>query len=293
MDITSKALLATLSVRMWAGDVTDKRVSNEVAVNENAANDAGRYTKRLIGKQWIAPLQSIASAARAVHYGMTLPWSDQGARMLPAALFDDYGTKMAELCRRFDDTAQDFLRQYPAIRAAAQIRLGTMFKDADFPTEARVREMFSCNVRYEPIPAADFRVKLSADQVKALEAEYLKAADDRVSEAMASLWQRTYDAVKHLADKLNGYGVKADGAGRAAFFKNSTIENLQELAGLLPAMNLTADGRLDTLAREIMDQLGAHDADALREDETLRKTTADSAATIMSKMAAFYPMVGQ
>lgn len=288
MDITSKALLSTLSISMWGGAVIDKRVSSEVAVKENAAVDAGNYTKRLVGKSYLGALQAIASAARQAHYAMTLPWSDQGARMLPAAMFDDYATKMSALRDRFAAALEDFLRQYPAVRAAAQIRLGDMFKDDDFPDDNKLRNMFSFGVRYEPIPVADFRVKLSTDQVKALEQDFQKASDERVAEAMSSLWQRTYDAVQHLADKLDNYGVKGDGDKRGAFFKNSTIENLREIAALLPAMNLTADARLDGLAREILDKLGAYDADSLREDETLRRSTADDAKAIMAKMSAYY-----
>jgi len=288
MDITSKAMLSTLSISMWAGNVTDKRVTREVADKENAAVDAGSYTKRLVGKSYLAALQSIASSARQAHYVMTMPWSDQGPRMLPAAMFEDYATKMAAFRERFAEALADFVRQYPAARTAAQIRLGAMFKDSDFPSVDAISGLFKFEVRYEPIPTTDFRVQLSADQVKALEADYAKASNDRVSEAMASLWERTYDAVKHLADKLSSYGSKADGAGRGGFFKNSTIENLREIAGLLPAMNLTGDSRLDSLAREIMDNLVYQDAESLREDETLRQNTATQAKAIMDRMSAYY-----
>lgn len=288
MDITSKAMLATVSISMWGGSVIDKRVTGEVANKENAALDAGAYTKRLVAKSYRSALQSVASAARATHYTMTLPWSDQGARMLPAAVFDDYATKMAGFRDRFAEAVDDFMRQYPAIRTAAKIRLGDMYQDQEFPDEEKVRSMFSLTIRYEPIPSSDFRVKLSEDQVKALEAEYRQSSDQRVAEAMTSLWERTYDAVKHLADKLNDYGTKRDGDKRAAFFKNSTIENLREIAGLLPAMNLTADARLDAMAREILDKLVTYDADDLRDDETLRRSTADDAAKIMQKMSAYY-----
>jgi hypothetical protein len=70
---------------MWSARKHDPDASEEIAVRHGAQADSGRYHKLLLPKQALAEIQKIVSEARQEHYFMTLPWGDDGCRVLPAS----------------------------------------------------------------------------------------------------------------------------------------------------------------------------------------------------------------
>ena len=92
MDLTRDAMLVTLRIHHWSGKRYDRKASDHVAHHHDADTDAGRYTKRLLPKAAFAALTKAVSAARTAHYDNTLPWDDQGRRLLSVDNFDAYTT---------------------------------------------------------------------------------------------------------------------------------------------------------------------------------------------------------
>jgi len=74
-----------------------RSASEETAQRHGAQADAGRYHKVLLPKAALAEVHKIVSDARQEHYFMTLPWDDNGYRVLPAAAYMDHTEKMREL----------------------------------------------------------------------------------------------------------------------------------------------------------------------------------------------------
>src|SRR5579884_3866071 len=84
-SLSSRAMLCSLSISMWSARKHDPAASEEIASRHGAKSDAGRYNKVLLPKQALAEIQKIVSEARHEHYFITLPWADDGYRVLPAA----------------------------------------------------------------------------------------------------------------------------------------------------------------------------------------------------------------
>ena len=63
-----------------------RQASNHVAVHHDAAASAGRYNKCLLPKAAFAALTATVSACRTAHYENTVPWDDQGSRLLTVAI---------------------------------------------------------------------------------------------------------------------------------------------------------------------------------------------------------------
>jgi len=84
--LSSRAMLCSLSISMWSARKHDPDASQEIAVRHGAQTDAGRYHKVLLPKEALAEIQKIVSDARQEHYFITLPWDDNGYRVLPALL---------------------------------------------------------------------------------------------------------------------------------------------------------------------------------------------------------------
>lgn len=107
MRLSEKAMLVKLSISQWTARKYDRKVSHEVNSQYGANADAGRYNKVLIAQEAIKKITKVANEARTFHYYQTLSWSDEGYRMLPAANFMDYSTKMREFRSKFETVVNE------------------------------------------------------------------------------------------------------------------------------------------------------------------------------------------
>ena len=90
MNLTDDAMQVSLRITAWSGRLYDRQASNHVAVHHDAAASAGRYNKCLLPKAAFAALTATVSACRTAHYENTVPWDDQGSRLLTVANYEHY-----------------------------------------------------------------------------------------------------------------------------------------------------------------------------------------------------------
>lgn len=287
--LASRAMLARLTICQWSARKLDRSVTDKVNRDHGAAHDAGRFNKLLISADALAEIQRIAGAARAMHHHFTLPWQDDGSRILPAAAYQDYAARMREFRRDFEAATAKFLSEYPAFVADARARLNGMFNPADYPDAADIRSRFSFSTPIDPIPdAGDFRVSIGDAQADAIRAEITDRLQDATRASVRAVYERIGEAVGRMAERLNAY-KPADGRGGKAegIFRDSLVENVRELAAILPALNITGDPDLSALADRINRALIQHDAETLRETDSIRRNVAAEAAAIADHVSAF------
>jgi len=129
-----------------------------------------------------------------------------------------------------------------------------------------------------PVPANDFRVQLSSDELSRLQEEMEGRMATVQQEAMMDAWGRLYKHVQHIADKL------ADPKG---IFRDSMLDNAVETCDLLTRLNIADDPNLEAMRREVESKLVSHHPDSLRNDPDLRQDTAAEARKIMDLMGGF------
>ncbi len=95
--IQERALLAAVHISIWTAVKHDRGVSRDVAERNGAPMSAGRYNKQLLrGADKLDELRTLASQVRQYFYKITLPWTDEGYRLLPANLYFDLTARMRE-----------------------------------------------------------------------------------------------------------------------------------------------------------------------------------------------------
>ena len=276
--ISERAMLATVHISVWTARKHDRAISKEVADNHGAHERAGRYHKRLfVYAEKLDNIQTIANRVRAMFYKYSLPWSDEGFRILPKEVYFEFTEALAKEKSLFWEAVNSFLDSYPSYIAAAREQQGTMFRESDYPPSTAVRKKFDLQFKVNPLPAGnDFRVELS-EAHKALICEQIDA-DVRATIGAASrdLFNRAYEVVGHMASRLGDPD---------AIFRNTTVSNVAELADLLPRLNITKDPQLDRLAQEIKQHLCVYGANMLRESKVLRNSTAAKAHDIAQRIS--------
>jgi hypothetical protein len=109
-------MLAAVHISIWTAIKHDRKVSRDVADQHGAHQGAGRYNKQLLrGADKLDELRTLAGQIRQHFYKITLPWSDEGFRLLPANFYFDLMARMREFEAGFEQGVESFLRVYRSI----------------------------------------------------------------------------------------------------------------------------------------------------------------------------------
>ena len=277
--ITEKAMLAAVHISVWTATKHDREVSRQVANQHGAHASAGRYNKKLL--QQAAKLDAIRTLAgqiRAHVYKVTLPWSDEGYRILPASLYFQLAEEMKEFERQFYTAVDEFLTEYPSYIEQVRPALSGLFRPEDYPDPKKIREKFELRLEILPIPSGeDFRVALSEEQRVRISRDIDAQVRVSLQRGTQELWIRLRKLVDHMVARLQ----QPEGKLYA-----SVVDNIVELINVLPNLNLTGDPTLNVFVEEIRSRLCSASAKELKANDLLRASTAQEAAEIASRMAA-------
>ncbi len=273
--IQDKALIVSLKISMWTARKFDRKITKEVEDSHNATG-AGRFNKCLIAEDELKKVSKVANAIRTFHYENTLAWSDDGSRLLPSANFLTYTQELAVLTSQFDQVVKTFIMEYPSMIEEARYRLNGMFNAAEYPTD--IASKFEAKAKFFPVPdAEDFRVSLSADEIAGLKNDLQVEINSRVAAATTDIWDRIKSALSSMVSRLGD---------KDAIFRDSLVNNIQDLIGLLPKLNLSNDPAINNTVKEMERLLVS--PEALRTNTLLRQKTADEAQAILSKMQGYF-----
>jgi len=283
MDISARALLVNTTVRVWTGEKCDRAITREICDMKGAEKDAVRANKSLLGEH-IRGVQSAERAVRQAVNDRTLPWMDDGTRILKGSVFMGFTEAMAQPIREFDSAVDAFIASYPEIKFEARRRLGDAFAEGDFPAQSRLRERFGVKLTYLPVPSIDdFRVCLSDEEIAAVRRNAQEALRGTVNDAVRSLLDRLHEPVARMATRLRLFRRTSSGKVEHPF-RDTLVENVREIVKLAPALNLMDDPKIAELCADIERHLASQDPEQLRRSARLRNSVADEADAILRKM---------
>ena len=284
--ITERAMLAAVHISIWTAIKHDRKISREVAEQHGAYAGAGRYNKQLLREaERLESLRSLSGQIRQYFYKITLPWSDEGYRLLPAHFYFELTTKMREFETAFAQQVEEFLAVYPSYIEQVRPELNGLFREEDYPSTDKLRNKFGVKLEVLPIPSGnDFRVTLSEEEQARVAREIDENVRQSLQKGTEDLWARLKGVVAHMVDRLNEPDSR---------FHASLVTNIGELVDLLPRLNVNQDEELNRFAGEIRDRLCGFTARDLKKNEILRAATANDAAEILTKMDAVLRERGQ
>lgn len=288
-EMHKRAVLVSLKISSWSARKYDKKVTQETNAAHGADADAGRYNKKLIpgdAPEYKALIQHI-NEMRDVHYQNTLPWTDDGWRILTIKNYAEYMELMRKGRAKFEDLLDEFVSAYPRLRADARVKLNGMWRDEDYPSDIEERFSFA----YEPAPmpsGGDYRVDLPAAEIKLLEKRTEERVKAAYAEAQNDAVRRLYEVVANIKERLSATREKKDGTKDAAIFRDSLIQNARDLCDVLKRINLNDDPKLEQFRRETELLAGSTEPETLREDAKVRTDTATRAQSILDAMNAVY-----
>lgn len=280
ISIGSSALLVEVNISSWSARKLDKKVTEEVNITKGASRSASRTNKNLLADdEKLEAINKYAANFRNWLYAETLPWSNSGLRLIPTAKFFEFKQTMDKYKNEFEGLVSEFVQEYPTRIAAQAFKLGSMFDRSEYPDAQEIAGKFKFNYCFSPVPeAGHFLVDLGEEMEKELKEEYAKAYEDRVNGAMKDLWTRLKESLDKIAERLT-----PDESGKNKIFRDSLVDNVLELCGMLRDLNVTNDPNLEKARREVEMLLSGVVAEDLRKSDDIRNDVRSEVELILNK----------
>lgn len=282
ISIASSAMLVELSISAWTARKLDKKVSTQVDLDKQTKTRAGNYNKNLLaGTGFLDTINKYAASARHWHSTQTLPWSDNGLRLLPMSNFLAYKQNLVTLEQNYQALVDKFIVAYPNLVSAAAFQLGDLFDRNEYPDVEKVATKFKFRVNYLPVPmAGDFRVDINEEAKSEIIQSCESLYAERLNNAMKDAWTRLHECLLRMSERLAD-----DEKGDRKRIHDTVVDNAVELTELLKHFNLTGDSNMETARTELLNAIKNHDADDLRESHLAREAVKTKVDAILSKFS--------
>ena len=288
MDLNRDAMLVCLHIAAWSGRLYDRQASDHVAVAHEANTSAGRYNKRLLPKAAFAALTATVSACRTAHYEQTLPWDDQGSRLLTVANYEHYTGLIDGFRERMVRDRARFIEDYDDNVDQARLDLGRLFRIGDYPSKEALQGKFAIRYRISPVPDADhFMAKLASDDTERVKRDIERHIEEQLHSAVGDLYRRLAEAVERVSERLD-----EDENGKPLVFRDTMISNIRDLVDVVPRLNIFGDQRLAGLCEQVKDRIAGVEPDSLRPsgtfDPAARVQVKRDADALMEQFAGYF-----
>jgi hypothetical protein len=148
-----------------------------------------------------------------------------------------------------------------------------MYDPEDYPDVSEIRSKFSVEVDIMPVPAgADFRVDVADSERRRIQDSITERVAQRQAAAIKDAWARIREVVGNVGTRLSA---------EKAIIRDSLMENTEELARLLPGLNVTEDPVMADVCQRIISNLLVN-PNHLRRSATLRRRVAADAQSILA-----------
>lgn len=204
----------------------------------------------------------------------------KGAYLVPIPVLSRAIEIIKEARAEYQVAIMALLAVYPQRVAEARERLGSQFREEDYPSDAKLVKMF--DVQYQVIKLDIPDKDLVGEDIAREETERRKNIwNDMLTEVSAALRESFQQLLDHLIEKL-----KPSDNGAKKVLRESAVENLWEFVENFSTRNLANDAAMELLVNEARKILQGVDVDGLRKDAPLRAAVASKMAEVKEALDA-------
>lgn len=278
--LREKAINVRLVRRMYNPYRQDKGAT-EAAESAMGTINAGRFNKRLLrGCKELKAAQNAYNDLYRYVMEHTLPWMDEGVRVLPNANYFDFTSQVRALRERCDDAVRNLYNAWDQAVMDDRVPLNGMWNINDYPDKDRMLERWGISITFSPVPAStDFRIDMDEEDKQQLDAA-VKAVEENASEY---LLKEILKPVRAMAEKL-AVPIGADGA----VFRDTLVTNLNDVIERGRTLNINNDPRIEEVLKDIEYAAKSITPNSLRESPIVRSTTQKAMAEVDKKISQWF-----
>jgi hypothetical protein len=297
MELSKTAMLVELNIGQWTARKKDTKASRKVEEEQEAKHGVANVTKQLLAKEGIGKVTQAFQNVRWFFYAHTRPWS-KGTAILKNSVYDEFIKGFNEVKLRAEEAIEEFLPLYPKLYERARKDLGKMWKEEDYPPIEKIAKKFYIQLRFLPVPKSNyFEVEgLSGKNVDEIKQNIEQGIKQGIEETTKKTYEELGVFVGRMVEALDNFGKPVKGKGkktkkgktRTQTFRDSLVENIQNMVDNLKTLNITDDPDLYKIGKEIEDKLCQVDGKELRNNPKIRKNIKDKADQVLKKLEGYY-----
>ena len=286
-----KATLVSLEGSTWRGVKSDREATDGTANLFDTTANWVTTSKRLVNPAVLREPKSILGKARNYLRGQTAgaadgkfipgglpPWDTKGWYILPNILNEQVSRNLGQFESDFTDAVNKLRAVLPTAIDAARAENPKLFKDGDYGTLDEIIGRYSFDTDETKVPdAGDVRTNSSKEYVANLKAKMEAKSTQKLNDVTGHAVRTVVAVATHLASALEGYDP--DEKGKSPF-RDSTIDKVRDLIGIIPALNVTGAAKLDKARQDLLAAVGNKSAKESREDGGAREDAATKARAV-------------
>ena len=276
--LKDKAVLVRLKRGSVASYRKDKSAT-EMVEQTVGRTHMGNFSKHLLkNSNNFKAVQTAMYELYRYHVQNTLPWLDEGLRILPSNTYMEYTQEMDSYRQSVERTVRNLQLTWASEISQDAHRLGQLFNPDDYPDQSKLPDLFYVDLAFLPVPdTADFRVDISEQHKQSL----TQAIHDAEQSAATHVLEQLLEPLQRMAEKLR-VPIGEDGA----IFRNSLTENLLDTAARMERINISEDQTIAAAIQQVktLAKTAVLRTDQLRENPTIRQDTATEVEAMLANL---------
>ena len=268
----SNSVIVKFTKRGSALAVKDAAAANAVDTQFHSKR-AGKFVKKLMDES--AKFKAVTSKLNEAynwHKAVTMPFLDNGMRMLHVDKMDDYILQTNKYKSEIQRLLLDLKPEWDNEIALDMQRLAGLGNVKDYPSWGEIEYKYSIDVKFLPVPeASDFRFQVDQDIVNEL--------DNMKKQAKIEGRQEVFARV----EKVVGVAIDQCTKSNPRIF-DSMLGNMADLADVMKYLNIHDDPEMTVVAEKLKELSESCTTFNLRNDEVIRKVLASDCEAFISKL---------
>jgi hypothetical protein len=250
---------------------------NQAAESFNAEGDFLSARKKLLDTKHIAykDVTAVRGKVSAYWKQLTLPYPEPGVRLIRQNDVEGFMEQMAGYRTELEMAVSRLQDHYLELKSAARKRLGELFNPDDYPPS--LLAFFDLMWEWPNVEPPEYLLNLNPAIYEQERARVATRFDEAVVLAEQAFIAEFGKLIEHLTERLSD----KDGGDRK-IFRDSAITNLNEFFTRFKTLNVRSNADLDALVERAQRIVGGVDAQALRDNNSLRASMATQFSQVQS-----------
>jgi len=301
-----KATKIAIRGTQWRNYKKSHKATKAAAETHKTTEKWVRASITLVDKKFVDAPRKILSAARNYLEGSTagaadgkfigglLTWED-GYRILPNLLNEQVMRNLGQFKSEFLDAVAELRAVLPTAIDAARSENPDLFSAADYGASYvksssvdDIVDRYSFEIDRGRLPEpgqGDFRIDNSDEAQEAARAADEEKSIGKAREMRDHVVGTVISVAEHFAERCEVFDPENKGKSP---FRDSTVEKVRDLIGVLPALNIDNDARIEKARQGLIDALGDKSAKELRESDNAREDTAAKARAVADNISNLF-----
>lgn len=253
----------------WLG--TQRKLSDaqtkQAADMFSASTDLVTASKRVIDTKHPAykAVTAIKSQAAAFWRGITLPYPQEGVRLIRQADVSTFEERMNDFKTQLAAAVANLQLEYETIKEKAREKLGSLYNPQDYPDT--LEGVFSISWEYPPIEPPQYLLNFNPQLYAQEQSRVQQRFEDAVAMAENAFAEELSGLISHLVERLTD-----EPDGKKKTFKASTIENFKEFYQNFQRMNVRSNANLESLISQANNLVAGITPNDLRQSTDLQQS---------------------